>query len=335
MIVSQINLSEEQEKTLLPPGVRGLLKKNDTTVFAVLDRKDILALAVVTTAEAGLAKYCIRYLRLYDESFIEVIGSILEEIENACRQNGSKLLAVRIIEDSSAHKQANYMLIKHDYTPVQLNGKFLIYSFSDIVETEFFKKVENFEIVKKCVKFYRQIDKKQLVDLRDKLKESDANSNFEKPDLIFGRFFVMDGEIKGYMDMREIYPGILMLYDVYVEKSKKAKNAFPMMLASVIQLTQAMMPKDTIIMLPLYAEHLYKGFKTVFGDPVVEQGIYEYVKNISEEVPSAWNQQKSGGNGRNRDGIEEKLELCASIPGTDIMSPAMLKGQRDIMPVDI
>lgn len=333
MIVSQVVLSEDQEKTFLPSGVRGLLKKSGTTVFAVLDRQDIIALAVVTHSEIGLADYCIRYLQAYDESEIEVLGSLLENIESTCRENGSKLLAVKIIDDLSNHRQANYVLIKNDYMPTQLNGKFLMYSFKDIIETEFVKKVENLEAVKEYVKFYRQMDKKQLIDLREKLQKSDVNLDFDRPDLIFGRFFVMDDEIKGYMDMREVYPGILMLYDVYVEKSKKAKNALPMMLASVIQLTQAMMPEDTVIILPLYKEHLYKGFKTVFGKPVVEQGIYEYVKNIGDEYSGTKFENKETVRKLAHIEVEAKLELFSATPGTDTLSPAMLKGQRDIMPV--
>lgn len=287
MIISQVNLENEQEILLLPPCVRGLLKKGGTFVFAAIKRGEYLAVAVVTIAQAGIAKHCIRYLRAYDDSDIDLMGSLLKEIENTCRANGENMLAVRIIDDFSNHREANYILIKNDYTPIQLNGKFLIYNFKDIALTEFVKKVENLEAVKKYVKFLRQVEKRQLVELWEKLKKSDENLKYEKPDLIFGRFFIMDDEIKGYMDMREVYTGMLMLYDVYAEKSKKAKNAFPMMLASVIRLTQAMMPEDTVIILPLYAEHLYNGFKTVFGKAAVEHGIYEYVKTIADEEPAS------------------------------------------------
>ena len=330
MLISKIDLTEDQKNTLLPASVRGLLKKRDTTVYAALENEDILALVVIVVAETGMARHCIRYLNVYNDTAIEVLKTLLEEIENSYVKNGEKMLAVKIIDDISDHQAIQDFLIDYNYKPLQLKGRFLMYNFKDIVETDFFKQVENMDAIKNYVKFYRQMDRDQIVKLWDTLKKSDTSLDFETPDLVFGRFLVINGEIKGYMDIREVYPGVLMLYDTYVEKCKETKNAIPLMLGSVVQLSQAMMPENSVIILPLYSESLYKGVKLVFGEAVIEQGIFEYAKMICPE-------KSNSGTGKSEDEkrealleAERKLETIAATYGTDILSPAMLKGQRDI-----
>ncbi len=330
MLISQVDLNEDQKNTLLPASVRGLLKKKDTTVFAALEEEDIVALAVVVVAETGMARHCIRYLNVYNDSDIKVLGTLLREIENICDSNGEKILAVKIVDDISTHQAIQDFLLEYKYNPLQLKGRFLMYNFKDIAETDFFKKVENVDAIKNYVKFYRQMNREQLVDLWEKLKKSDSSLEFNMPDLVFGRFLVINGVIKGYMDIREVYPGVLMLYDTYVEKCKEAKNAIPLMLASVVQLSQAMMSGESVIILPLYSESLYKCVKLVFGEAVIEQGIFEYAKVIIHEESNPDTETSEGEKLKALQEAERKLEIIAAAYGTDFMSPAMIKGQRDI-----
>lgn len=355
MEITQVNLNDEQKNILLPPIVSGLLYIRGTMVFAAIEEKSLITLAVVAPEKSGLANYSIRFLKLYNESKKLALELLLEHIESVCRKRGSKMLSVKIIDDASKQQTINDVLIQNNYTKLQLNGKFLMYSFKDISETEFVKTVEKIYEIKNYVKFAKQVDKKQLIAFLDNLKKTRANMNVQQPDLIFGRFLVIGGKIKAYIDLHEVFPAILLLQDVYVEKGKETKNALPMMLASVVQITEAMMPEDTVIILPLYSEYLYKSFKKVFGEAVVEQDIFEYAKRIdNQEVVVFESLPKDesmilqnfdfdgeinnlevdismiGGYKKERSEEEKKLEVFAATAGIDIMSAGTIKGQQEI-----
>lgn len=280
MNVARVNLTEEQAKYLLPGRIQGMLKVPSTNVFAVMDGDRIAALAVVLASDNVMASFSIGYIRAEEGYGADELKMLLDYIEKVLKDNGERLVTARLIGDADEIVELHNSMEEAQYTALQLDGRHVMYYVQDIKETEFAQMLDRTEALTASVYSFNELDKKQITVFAEKMKKSALHKDFKIPDLVFGRFFVVGGEIKGFMDITEEAPGVLLLSDYYIEKDPKAKYALPAMIASMLKVIDAFMPDDAALYIQIYKDDVYQNFKNVFGEAEVDQVIFEYAKKL-------------------------------------------------------
>ena len=117
-------------------------------------------------------------------------------------------------------------------------------------------------------------------DLYKILEQDYADFEFNMPDLVFGRFYMLNGEIVGYMDTKELKPGQLYLDSTYIEENEKTKYALPAMIASLMMALEALMGDEATISMQILNPHLLKGVRAMYGYAPVELDVLEMFKQI-------------------------------------------------------
>lgn len=278
METKRVKLTREQQISILPERVRGLLNIPSTSVFACVEEDELAAIAVVTLEISGYSKYCISYLKVFDGYNIDYLKNLLTYIEKLCTDLGNKMISVRLMDEFVNIISIHEMLEKLDYIALDLSGRNLMYYFQDIEDTAFYEKLDNTAALQKNVYSYNELKISQINDLSDKLKKSPRNTNFNKPDLVFARFFVVDDEVKGYVNIKEIAPGIIYIKDIYCDNDESTKYAVQAMIASVLIITREFMQEDAVIYIRCDSENIYKSFIYMLGEPEIDHVVFEYGK---------------------------------------------------------
>lgn len=279
MEINILNMESDDAKLLFPDIVCGIICKPSTSVFAAVEENEILAAAVVS-AENAFIHFTINYIYLRQDQPVEVLTELMDSVEQQCSKNGETAIAVKLIGSYNEWASIHQFLIDDSYMPVSFEGQIISYPISKILHSNFAGKREQLASMMKNVHFYNDLNKAQIVQLKDCLKNEFMGNQFTIPDLVFGRYYVVDGELMGYMDASELAPNLIWVSDLYVKRHEKTKYAFALMLAALLDSLSAFMAEDTSVCICTYSGTLKAAFASVFGEPEYDYHILEYCKKL-------------------------------------------------------
>lgn len=278
MNYSSVVLDEKKVSELIP---RHIWKDNlsyDNLYFAAWD--DDIHVLFVIDKENGKDGHCIRYMYYDDIADEHTIGNLLTYIEDTYRSEGDTHLYVELCDESDKLNRVLSSFEDYDYDLISTQDKYLIYELAKMKKSMFFEKTSQAKAILDKVFFYNQLEKEQLLDFSRKMDNMDREKKYALPDLVFGRYYLDGGEIKGFMDIAEVEENVLELQDVYLEKDKNSKYAFPAMLTSALVISTVFLSEDTVVHMKLADENWYGGVKAAFGESNFEGVIYTLSKEL-------------------------------------------------------
>ena len=274
-----VALKKEQLQQLFPSRVCNYIDDNDTRIYAAIDGNKIKAAAVMSASESIYEGYVINHITLCGDENLDTFNLLMDYIEAECKEVGAKMICARMLleEDCESIKP---FLYARDYDDLSSHGMYLCYKVSDILNTLFASKLDTMKPLLKNVKCYNELTRNEVAIFRRKLEDLDAELEFNMPDLVFGRFYMLNGEIVGYMDTKELKPGQLYLDSTYIEENEKTKYALPAMIASLMMALEALMGDEATISMQILNPHLLKGVRAMYGYAPVELDVLEMFKQI-------------------------------------------------------
>ncbi len=279
MNIQSVDLDKEQLKKVLPEKVYGILSNKGTYVFAALEEEKMLGIALIETSSRD-EEFIIQYMSLLDSNDESILTQLVEHIENVCVETGCGKMVCRVSGNSEYMDMCDRVLSGLSYDVTFNKGHHMVYNLKTIKDTLFFNKLEQLKPIMAKVKCYNELDMKLLSQFRDKIKKTRIVSDNYAPDLVFAQYYISDGEIKGFMDIKEVEEGVLLLTDSYVEADIKDKYIAPAMIASAVKVTNSFLPDDSVLMLQTFTNNMYAGINACFGEPKIDEPIQEYRKTL-------------------------------------------------------
>ncbi len=278
MNYTSVELDETQKKMMTPERLWRDNLKYDNQYFAAWD-EDIHVLFVLDK-EDGKDGHCIRHIYCDDTADERMIGNLLTFVEDTYRGAGETMLYVEICGESDKLSELSSCFASYEYDVKSTDSKYMIYTLAKMRESTFFEKTSQAKAILDKVFFYNQLDKAQLLDFSRRMENMEREKKYALPDLVFGRYYLDGNDIKGFMDIAEVEEGILEMTDVYLEKDKNSKYAFPAMLTSALIISSVFLAENTVIHMRLTDENWYGGVKAAFGEGAFEGVIHEYSKEL-------------------------------------------------------
>lgn len=281
-----IKISDEDAKTILPPRVCGILKNYGAIALGAIDCNEVVAIAVLAPSTDIERSYILHHISIledddqdFEEEYKEdIMKGLIDYIESLCKESNIDTLICRLVGDIQTLYPIHYFLEDAGYESISSGGHLMIYGYDKLVNSNLNNLLWKMSDIIKKVKKYDEVNKEQILNLRKKIAKMSKYDSLRVPDHKFGRFFVEDDKIKGYMDMKEIAPGMLFLSSIYVENKDISKQAIAGMFASELLAIKKSGNRDTILAIQLYSEGIYSGIKNSFGEPYMEDYILEYAK---------------------------------------------------------
>lgn len=278
MNYTSVDLNETQLTELIPNRIWKDNIKYENQYFAAWD--DDIHILFVLDKENGKDGHCIRYIYCDDKADERMVGNLLTFVEDTYRGAGETVLYVEVCGESKDIDKLIPYFIDYDYDVQSTDNKYLIYELAKLRESTFFEKTSQAKAILDKVFFYNQLDKAQLMDFSRRMENIEREKTYKLPDLVFGRYYLDGGEVKGFMDIAEVEENILELQDVYLEKDKNAKYAFPAMLTSALVISTIFLAEDTVVHMRLTDDNWYAGVKAAFSDATFEGVIMELSKEL-------------------------------------------------------
>ena len=278
MNYSSVGLDEKQIKKLVPDRLWRDNIAYDNQYFAAWDEE--IHVLFVVDKEDGKDGHCIRYIYCDDTADERMIGNLLTFVEDTYRGAGETMLYVEVCGESGWLDELKPYFMNYDYDVNSTEDRYMIYELAKMRESTFFEKTSQAKAILDKVFFYNQLEKSQLLDFSRRMENMEREKKYALPDLVFGRYYLDGNVIKGFMDIAEVEEGILEMTDVYLERDKNSKYAFPAMLTSALIISSALLAEGTVIHMRLTDENWYGGLKVAFGEGAFEGVIHEYSKEL-------------------------------------------------------
>lgn len=170
-------------------------------------------------------------------------------------------------------RRAGYTESKHD-------GVYLEYTLDMLKKTVFSNKIDQMENLVKRVAYHNELSEETIHDMEEEAEQNNMLVDTRDVDLLFARYYMENGVIKGFMDWREIEENKLFLVNTFIATGKEQQFYFPGMLAAFVEISENTMPDETKVMFSIYSPEAYKGVRTVFGNPLFEKQLHLFEKNI-------------------------------------------------------
>lgn len=279
MKIKILNVNSEVSKKIFPGKIQGLIGLPTTIVFGVLEEENLLGVAVASMISP--TTFCINHIRKVHDVDDSVYEMLLTNMESFFRDNGARSIIARIIESPEQLLEISGALKIAGFVPTTYNGHFIVYSFEHIVNTPFFENISSqgniFNFFTK-IKTYRQLSKQQLNDFAKKLKSSKHHGPTFNPDKKSSRYYISEGRVLGYMDASYDGEDNFFIRDIYIPISKEDNNVLPLLMASIfVEMNEVCDEKGTLV-ITLHRNDVYNWFKNFFGEYLLEQNIFEFMK---------------------------------------------------------
>lgn len=271
-----------EEKTInsLPRDTQDIIRYEDNYVLAALDGEEIITFAVVKNIPSEMM-HQVCYIHYSDYDGIEYyIKKILHYIEADCMEEDEDELSVCLVGYDINMQPVFDVLVELGYTDLSDNTRLLVYRLNELKKTTFFDKTSHTELIRNNISFYNELERRQLGAFFEKCKKTGKVVNLKKSDILFTRYYLINGEIKGFLDFEETAPSVVSMLDAFIEWEPKTKYAYPVMLASALVLSDNFMPEDTIVRLYLERGYMYDALITVFGEPDIDRDIHVFGKEL-------------------------------------------------------
>lgn len=281
MIVKEIELTKENAKKYLSSYASGLVNNMGAEVVgAYIDNEDDLSAVAVISSEDDLESNVVHYIYLRDNEDIETLNKLMGYVELLFVERGFDDFSISMICDNNRADALIPMLTEFGAELRSLDKRYIMYSVKTIQASDFGKTVAGNTKMVKQVYCYNELNSAQIRDYKKLLAGLDTPMDFPEADLVFGRFFIVDGAIAGHLNISEFSDGVLVMTDSYVKKDKTTVYAIPLMLSGVVNTVFSFLPEDSTVHFTLDTEKLLEAFIKVFGQPDSNEILLECSKTI-------------------------------------------------------
>lgn len=279
MNFTSIRYKQERMQDKIPDFFIKTAQAEETQFYGAWDDDGIYILLMVTPGNNDKTQV-IRHIYFAEDAHKRLFADLMQYVEQACRKKNIEHLLVELVGDVKELDRAKDWLIDSGYDLNSTDNTYMVYELDMMRKSTFFEKVTQAKALLKNVFSYNQLTREQLLDFSYRMESLKRETKYVMPDLVFGCYYVDEGEIKGFIDIAEVEEGVLELKDVYLDIDKHSKYAFPAMLAKSLVTTTVFLIEGTIVRMKLNQGNLCNGVKTAFGDAYYEGNIYEYSKNL-------------------------------------------------------
>lgn len=264
----------------MPAWVAQIIAREKTICYAALDDDNcVLGVAIYTLSPVSKRDVVLRYIYVEDEvRRVGIATMILKHSFDELKKMNAYSISCRVFGDIPLQDKAYYLLTDADYVPLSLDGHFLNYTLKEIKHSILAQKKDQLENSLRNVKFLNEISELQKKAFYVKANENDLLFDLDTVDLLFSSFYVINDEIVGYFNLKEVTENVILLSDIYIDRSVNAPLVITSMLAAMIKISCSVMPDETQFYFQVYEDNEFNGFQTAFGKKKYNIEISEYVK---------------------------------------------------------
>lgn len=271
---------EESQLNNLPRDTQDIIKYEDNYILGAIWGEELISFAVVKNIPSDMM-HQICYIHYTKRDGIEdIIKQLVRYVEADCGEEDEDELSICLVGYDVDMEPVYVILEEMGYVNQSDDTRLLVYRLSELKKTKFFDKTSHTELIRNNISFYNELERRQLGLFFEKCKKTGKVVNLKRADILFARYYVVNNEIKGFLDFSESAPSVITMKDTFIEKEPKTKYAYPVMLASALVLSDNFMPEDTIVRLRLEHNHMYDALITVFGEPDIDRHIHLFNKEL-------------------------------------------------------
>lgn len=280
LIFKIVDMTEEDAQGKLPVWVCQCLRY-ESYVFLAISGEEVLGIAVFQRDLDHNGQIALKYVTVAEDHRREGIATkLLNYSEQFFEENGVNVITCKTIGDTEYIGSAMPFLQHNSYKQLTVGGHLMNYDLRSLLNSNFYSQIEKMKVLYNRVAFLNQVDKKQRKAFEQKLAEKGNQINLQGLDHFFARYYLENGEITGFMNLKEVSENVLMLSDIYNESKADSKFVIPAMLASILRISSAVMPPETELFFQIFEDNVYNGIKTIFGEPKADEFIGEYIKRL-------------------------------------------------------
>ena len=278
MDIRLISMREEMYEKAFPAYAEKF-EEEAISAFGAFEEETLLGSCVVVSIGDGI--YSVRYLEAEGENREEIIRALLQHIERLCIEElMATSLTVFLVDAEQKMVEMHALLSKLGYKENEPKKRYVKYTLRDICHTTFADGLSKRPEILKNIYRYNELTNGQIADFSSRLQKQTRHAGFDMPDLVFGRYYVEKGLIEGFIDVREVSEGILLMTDMYVLDSTVSQMALPFMLAATLGTAEAFLTEDAEIYMVYASENLYRAIQKVFGVGQLDEVILSCEKQL-------------------------------------------------------
>lgn len=167
-----------------------------------------------------------------------------------------------IVITSLAGYEGGKLAGKLGYEKTKDTNTILKYTIKQIMESKLYAGIDKLRNMFDKVKVDNELDYLQKMQL-----DMMINGSEEDIDPVFSRFFVVENEVVGVLKAAELEEGKVWVRLANIESSNETNTAIPLMLASMIDSSCAMLGDDGEINIICDKDALVKGYESILGEP--------------------------------------------------------------------
>lgn len=276
-------LSIDEGKMVMPPYVAMLLENRNVQILGSFNDKGEICGYMVLQSVPGLNdRVYVHYVEIAElyrgKGYADDLFFYVKR--HFSKQGCNKIICVGIggtLERNLAYR----FMLKQGFAPYHTKGHFLIYGLDKMEESYLAKNSEALKKLGQLTRNRRQLEDKEFEEFEEKVRDAGYTGDLSQIDMDFGRFYVEKGEVKAFLQMEYIRENVLYLPSTWLDSKVDEAKAMMAMAASCMQLAEEKLDKNnTWIILQLFRNNGYNGVKNLFGQPVIDYRIDEYVKSI-------------------------------------------------------
>ncbi len=271
---------EEDIFNSLPRDTQDIVRFEDNYVLAALDGEELVSFVVVKNIPNDMM-HQISYIHFAKHRDMDnIIRQLIKYIEVDCMEEDEDELSVCLVGYDIDMQPVFDILEEMGYVNLSDDTRLLVYQLSELKKTTFFDKTSHTDLIRNNISFYNELERRQLGLFFEKCKKTGKVVNLKRADILFTRYYVINNEIKGFLEFKETTPQVVTMLDAFIEWEPKTKYAYPVMLASALVLSDNFMPEDTIVRLYLERDYMYDALITVFGEPDIDRHMHIFKKEL-------------------------------------------------------
>ena len=274
-----ITLSPKTMKSLLPERVIMFLSDKGTVVYGAVE-DDIISGILVFIASKDSGRYRkLWYYNVLDrpdraDVFVGLFSYAIEDL----RKHGIKVIITKFF-GNAGEEIFFYDVFDHfGFLPTLIDGKVLTYRAGDLLDTAFAAKKESLAKLKAdCIPLKEMPE----IALRRFIRASEEDGrkyDFDLFDENFSMFYFDDDKIQGFMAFVKGKKESYALWDEYFTEEAENGYVIPVMLSCLLDNLEKYSTIDGKVVLHTPRANIYRGFKSLFGEPVSELLMYEMIK---------------------------------------------------------
>ncbi len=279
MRFEKLNITSEQRDKYFSARQRGLLKRDDMHVFAMLEDDVIQSMAIIARDNTHEEAYDIHDLYLREGADPKYLTELISNLEDICRSLGGYFIACHLQGDIDIIARYSDILFNNDYHYTE-NGFRLFYAIEELTDCRLMEAANDIKNLSEHVIPYRMLTNVQKSNILEKIKQTPDSSSDKAPDPEFGLVAFINGEIVAFLDARKLDEGTIYATPRYICNHKYDSEARAMIMMYIIEKAKQTMNGDAVLICETFNDVVHQQCYDWFGIPEKEDNVIEMIKII-------------------------------------------------------